>query len=453
MNSKAGGSVSGSWSLQYVLIADIVGFSEGADLDEQARAATFLLEQLLQLRPLFGARKATVYPKGDGVILYVADDHAAGPAARVPLDVARALLQRAAAASLHFRASINWSDTDRTISLPELAESAMPIGDGINLADRLLEFAEPQEIVVTARYRARLNQAGLLLPGQFKAYRGLFVKNAGPIDLYSYVPSAEEEWLHRPRPEHSDLKRYAHFPPLLAETLERFREVNLEKDLGDLCDLSYDSVASVNTRKMLLSWESVYSVLARVRSDLEDHTLVVSPCSPTSNFWSSEESKDYLSFLERKPRSRGFSQQRVFIYVRGWEPDQSVDPTALDTLKRLHDGTQTLRQANLNYVSSSELMDFPFGVTLFPKLGCAVAPLPPPTTHDEFVDVTRDGLRQLLRRFSVNARMHTRVSTDEVPRGRVEDNSFRALILVDPSVVSGLVECFHELYHGAEVLT
>jgi len=310
----------------------------------------------------------------------------------------------------------------------------MQVGDGINLAERVLQFAEPNEIVYTEQYWKCLDVAGLMKPLSYYAHRSVFVKHMREMKLYSYRPNADEaDYVYAPAdPKEQHFKRYAYFPPLQTETSNRFRRLGLRDELETLCSYAYDSVAAVNSQSAFISWAEVYDILIRMQSRPGTRSLVLSRADQRFSFWSTEGGRAYLGHL-RVLRSKGFDQKQIFIY----DPlitREVANQEIVDEFHGLQENCSLLKKIHKAYVGKNILSNYIFGVTVFPDLKCAVAPIPTPRSYHDYVETLSF---TDVHKVALNYRDFDFANT-----------SFKAFVLADPDRVDELVVGFDELLAG-----
>lgn len=425
----------------YAIISDIVGFSEKESVTQVEWVAEFLQILGQAVREL---KQFNIFPTGDGAIVCIYHE---GPPSRetaiLPLNFARTLLRLNTRKLFKLRISINYSGMETLLDLSSfeaLVTSQIQVGNGINLAERLIHFAEPNEIVVTGQYYDQLLDVGFSMQPRFYIHRDVFVKHMRTLRLFSYKPTAdEEEYIyHPPTKDEQHFKRYAYFPPLRSDTIERFRQLDLRHDLEQLCRYAYDTIAAVNRERIYISWESVYDVLKNVPPDGEDEILVISRSDRPGNFWSTPASRKYLRYLRKQSEGKRFVQNRIFLY----DPDreESIAPEdVLSILRELH-AVGTLHSLDVAYTHGNVLMNYLFGVTIFPRLHCAVAPIPTPDSYDDYLQTIVFGRPQdAFRRFS---------------DADFQSSGFKALVIANEETVDDLVTAFEALrrHRGLEAI-
>lgn len=429
----------------YVVIADLVGFSELPPLEQAAAVEEFLdvLRAAIQDAAL---EQFNLFPTGDGAILCLYEEGPPTPAAAcLPLDFARGLLKQHSQSPHALRISVNYSSIETLVdvsSFEPIATQHLQVGNGINFAERALHFAEPREIIVTKQYWDRLFDSGVYRRYQFFDHPSVFAgKHMQPLNLLSYRPNAEEQkYMYEP-PRHGEahLKRYAYFPPLRADTITRFRELGLRYELEQVCRYAYDSVATLNAGRTLVSWEPIYDVLRRIPVGASDAVKVVSRSDRGDHFWLSPGSVPYLAHLERMASRGGFAQSRLFIF----DPAVAklIAPThVIETLKTLH-SAGSLLQLDKAFAQGSVILKYVFGITLFPALACAVAPIPVAASYDDYLETIEfSGRHDAVLRYSDR---------------EFGEETFRALIIADPDRVAELVDAYDALstHHAVQIVS
>jgi hypothetical protein len=423
----------------YVVIADIVGYSEASQVDQAKWIEHFLSILRAALDEAVPGRR-NLFPTGDGAILctYPAEPTIMEEAAACPLNFARALLKANRTGPFKLRISINYSPRDTLLNIASygpLHTDYIQVGDGINLAERALHFAEPNEIVYTESYWNCRRVTGLLDKLSYYPHRSVFVKHMREMRLYSYRPRQDElAYIYAPPdPSEQHFKRFAYFPPLQSRTIERFRRVGLRDELAVLCNYAYDSIAVVNTQSAFISWSDIYDILIRLQGKSKTRSLVLSRADQRHNFWSTDSARSYMDHLLWLKKQGLFNQARLFIYDPRISTDVARDDVA-DCLRELHNDDVSLRKLHKAHLGMNVLSNYLFGVTIFPELECAVAPIPAPRSYNEYI--------QTLGFTDVHK---VALGYSDLDFG---NTSFKALVLADPDSVQELVHAFDRLCEG-----
>jgi hypothetical protein len=423
----------------FVILVEIARFPMLAPPTQRQRFTTLLNEclRILEAENLTGCH---LFPKGDGLFITIAArERHDEDEAEVPLTIARKLLQSAARQGVKdfkLRVAIDYNRTDNSFDVrsPSLQGlHHLQIGNGLNITARIIHFAEDNEVILSADYIRNLKESGFEELYEFEKHKQVYVKYVGDVVLYSYKPAEREaDYIYKaPTNEERRFKRFAFFPPLDSATVDRFREVGLRRDLQDVLEYTYETIASVNQRRSFLTWANVYETLKRVSNMVEDELdgelLILSRSDRKSDFWCTEESRDYLTRL--KLRSSSLRQVRIFMYdPRIREPLE--DREVRDGLRELHE-PGTLLKIDREFVTDNLLAKFLFGVTIYPSLSCAVAPLPAPGSYNEYVDTL----------MTANPEdMFGRFINDDF-----EHTDFKALVIADPAKVDRMIQAFREL--------
>ncbi len=420
----------------YTLLADIVGFTDATPEDQGEWARQFLSALRLAIEESARGAEVTVQSTGDGALLSICEN-AAQPSperAIAPLDIARKLLRLNYGTSFPLRVGISYGPSDGYVGCPGPPgfPARMQVGNGLALAGRIIHFAEPNEIVLTGDYWRLLHEHVPERRRDLRTYRDVFVKNVGAVQLWAYKPRADEQrYIHWPPPDERTYNRYAFFPPLLPETVERFRELKLRRDLGNLCAYAYETIEALNARMIFISWEDIYSVLENMPTADGDDVLVLSRADLAEDFWSTDRARAYLEHLAR-PDTPTLEPQRLFVYDRG-SRKPVVEPAVLDGLRRVH-GPNSLEKIDVAHVRSNPLFPYRFGVTVFPRLGCAVAPIPFAASYGEYLQIIRYG--------------DTEEAFERFRGANFSRTPFRALIIADREEAEMLAEAFAELRRG-----
>jgi hypothetical protein len=373
----------------YVLIVDMVSFSEQVPYKQAEWVERFIAVLAESVEIKLNGLEFNVFPTGDGAIIDVAQHKMA---------------------TLH--------------------ANVIQIGNGINLAERILNFAEPREIVVTSAFWETLANAADSRCELFCIQKDVFVKHMRNVTIHIYNPQSEESaWIAEPREfRNRSHKRYAYFPPMKERTLDRFREVGLEADILQTVEYVYETIAAVNTGYKFISWAPLADVLAAARPEADEEVLVFSRSDYEGHFWTTPGAASYL----RKLPSRGFNQKRLFIYSDA-RPDIDLAPT--DIVKRLvhlH-AAGSLRKLESGRARLRRLHRFRFGVTLYPERGCLIAPVPAPASYNEYLDIVKF-VEEPWRIF------------DRFEERSFANSEFKAFVVADKSLIAELIQEFVDLF-------
>jgi hypothetical protein len=423
----------------YVLIADIVDLPR-ADRGVQVEWMAQLLGLICDATPdtLSGLN---IFPTGTGLMLSIYPEDPRGDAA-LALDLARDLLRANACGEFKLRVTINYSGAETLLELPgELGAahaSHVQVGNGIAIAERLIHFAEPNEILVSGDYWSQLRAEDLLADYGFDEHLDSFVPDVDTLEFFSYRPSDDErDCIYGAKQGEQHLRKFAYFPPLRTATVARFRDLSFREDLEQLCSYAYDTVDAVNRSRMFISWSSVYDVLLQVPCQDGEEVLVLSRADLKFDFWSTAESYRYLRQLRVAQRRCRRATERIFLYDRDRE-EPPAEPDVLSVLHELHE-EGTLRKIDVAYARRSLLMNYRFGVTIFPRLKCAVAPIPAAESYGEYLELIR------------YAKAHD--AAYRFPDADFANSKFKALVVADEEQVTDLEMAFAELKeHPSEAI-
>jgi class 3 adenylate cyclase len=417
----------------YVVIADMVGFSEEVPRRQAELVAEFVTVLSDAVAAALDGLQVNIFSTGDGAIISVYGrdvEETASIAPRV-LDLAVDLLRRTLAASYELKVSINASGHEALIdvtAVPTLHANVIQIGNGINVAERILNFAEPMEIVVSEQFREALANSGDNRSGRFFS-QSVFVKHMRNLMLHVYNPPHEEKgFVGQPREARNRRhKRYAYFPPMKQQTLDRFRDVGLETDVLETVEYVYETIAAVNSGYKFISWAAVEDVLVAARPRADEEVLAFSRSDYEGHFWTTPAAEIYLRRL-----SSSFNQKRLIIYSTA-SPDMVLAPDpVLHGLRQLHaDGS--LRKLDAAHARRHRLYRFRFGATIYPERGCIIAPIPAPASYDEYLDIvkfTQDPWRVF----------------DRFAERDFRSTEFKAFVVAEESLVAEFVDEFRDLF-------
>lgn len=366
-----------------------------------------------------------VFPTGDGAILSMIDPLGVddGSSVDIPFRIACETLALNRGNGFAVKVSINYSPQDFILDVSDddiVNADGIQIGNGINMAQRVVHFAEPNEIIATEMYRNLLADFGKAAAfGPVHGYE-VFVMHSKNARIWAYRPD------HSAHPK-SSFRKYAYFPPLRPDTVQLFEQLGLSDDLVNLCDFAYDSIDSVNRNRVFISaFRDIYDLLDVMTVDSE--ALIVSRSDLDHDFWSTPRSRSYLrTLMSRREKPR---QRRLFVY----DPIMSRPPIpdeVLDALSRIH-SPGSIRRIRKAFVQNLSIFRLIFGVTLFPELGCAVAPIPQPESYDEYLaTVNYSGALNWME-------LHSEAD--------FETHTFRPLIIANDELVTQLQADFDALW-------
>ena len=425
----------------YTLLVEIVEFIRLPPYGQESAMRRLLSDCAAALQK-FQARGYSLYPTGDG--LYITLPEVArlqSSEVRIPMDLAISILKAAHSQNLSLRVAVNYCATDRlvTVENPDAAGdgiSSFRVGSGLAICARIVHFAERREIILSESFFNQLSDSGLAAEFGVFLHKSVFVKYLGYIKIYSYRPPQEQyDFIYMPpTKKEGEFKKFAYFPPLETETADRFREIGLRSELQHLLEYTYDTIAAINEKGIFVSWGNVTETIKKIQSDRESEILVLSRSDRRFDFWSTPEAKRYLEDLVQDTHGRKVAAKQIRVFV--YDPQLRrpiVESDVAQGLAAVHRRPETLLQIDREYVNDNLLMKYLFGVTIFPALGCAVAPLPWPRSYGEYAD----GIL-----FSKPEDMFTRYSDAEI--GKV---SFKALVITNAGTVERLVTAFKALQH------
>jgi len=420
----------------HVLIADMVEFSE-----RSAREQAALVEDFVGLLEAALAETLTdvalnVFPTGDGAIIATYGETVAEVSHLAPrvFDLALSLLRGSSNRNYAIKVSINSSVHEALIDVSSSGQvhaNVIQIGNGINLAERILNFAEPREIVVTDSFREALKNADPAREYTFRVQSQVFVKHMRSLNLNIYQPSNEEKsFVAEPRESRNrHHKRYAYFPPMKESTLDRFRAVGLETDILQTVEYVYETIAAVNRGYEFISWAPFDEVISDMRPRESEEVLYLERCDYEGGIW---ETPDVRSRLLRL-RKRSSNQKRLFLNDSALARDTVLDEDLLDLLRQIH-SSDALRRLDIRHARASRLPRFRFGVALYPDRGCLVAPIPAPSSYDEYLEL----IRYTEEPWRVFDRFPHRTWND--------GGEFKAFVVADEDLASDLVQEFRKLF-------
>lgn len=374
----------------FVIMIDIVKYSLMSHMDAASCVKNFY--QLLKTNlEIINKNIFNIFSIGDGAIIciYPRDISEVNKIAELPLLFAKQMLKirKDLMPNIDIRISINYGPMETLINVVELKtidSNNIQIGTGINIAERIIHFCDPNEIIISLEYHNILHALNLdKTKYKFHPHIDVFVKHMENLKIYSYIPSNDEKgFIYDLRSEGKlHFKKYAYFPPITDKTFKTFKKLNLEDDLQHICSYAFDTLAAINNDWIFVSWGEIYSTLEKIPTEQEDEILIISRDDLKVDFWSTREAQNYLKRLETMKGD--FKQFRIFIYDSNIK--RSTPPDVYKKLEALH-RRGTLKQINKKDVFDNVLVKYSFGLTIYPRLGCAIAPLPVPIDYDEYIN-------------------------------------------------------------------
>jgi len=172
------------------------------------------------------------------------------------------------------------------------------------------------------------------------------------------------------------------FPILESSVIKRFKELGHETDLLMLSDYATRTFESINNNQELLSWGSVYESLMKIPVADGDEVLAVYRADQESDFWANKGSEVYLKYLQNNANI--IKQKRIIICDSSLSTKKFPDELVLK-LAALHPA-ETLMKVERRAADNNLLLGFKFGISIFPRQKCAIAPLPVPISYIEYVE-------------------------------------------------------------------
>lgn len=331
------------------------------------------------------------------------------------------------------RVAMNASQMDRVVVLEEtdaLRGGFIPVGNSVADAQRIIQFAEPREVLVSESVIQMLQMFDCHVAYTFVKNEPFFSKSQKVLQSYSLVPHPEHiDLFYNPQTPLHFYKRYSNFPPIRATTFEFFSDNGLELELQKVITSAYDAIQCINETMTFLSWNSVIRVLTHLRYDPDDEVLVVSR-NDQPGFWTQARRKMYVEYLRAHAHSNEgvINQRRILVY----DPDTSEEPMGVDDAALFED-LKTLHQKNTLYSYPANqlwafdaLSDLRYGFTLSKKHRYAIIPVPAPEGVDPS-QISPARIGSLLREF---------------PHYDPIDGPMKAIVTAEPSFVDRLLRQF-----------
>lgn len=407
----------------YIVIIDIVGFSD-RNSDEQAECVSEFLSGLKKSLKILDGFDFSIYSIGDGVIVSINEkDYKREIIAEKPILLAKEVMKNRG--NIELRISINYSDVERMVPVGGIGldTSSIQIGNGINIAERIIRFCEQNEIIVSRRYYDLLLEFGYSREYKFFPCGRVFVKHMKDVEIFSYTPKEDEFMIYKLPSE--TFKKYAYFPPIKGEVFRIFEKIGLENDLHNLSDISYKTIAAINKKKNYISLDPILEVLMKIHTEEEDNVYVISRSDLEKDFWDQQEEEinDYLNYMENNSKKYDVKYHRVFI--------EREDTPLIDDLKKIH-SRGTIQRIDKKSIRNYKLLKYRFGITIYPKLLCAISPIPLPKYYRNYIKLIT----------------HSANPEDIFDRAADIDFSepiFKAFVIADKDEVSDLVDEFKSL--------
>ena len=126
------------------------------------------------------------------------------------------------------RVAMNASQMDRVVVLEEtdaLRGGFIPVGNSVADAQRIIQFAEPREVLVSESVIQMLQMFDCHVAYTFVKNEPFFSKSQKVLQSYSLVPHPEHiDLFYNPQTPLHFYKRYSNFPPIRATTFEFFSD-------------------------------------------------------------------------------------------------------------------------------------------------------------------------------------------------------------------------------------
>ena len=372
-----------------IAIFDIGGFTKNGPIKQAQIIDNFVNMLSSELAPL-QSLSPDVFSTGDGAIVTIGRNHEfKREDAKKFFDFVISFLSKMHHSECVLRASVNYSEYDKIIIIDHLNTmqgSYIQIGDTINLASRIITFAELGEILVNESVHQLFDRIGLLDEYDFVENESLITKHGDKLETYSYAPKSDEfQHFYDPTlPEHK-YKKYKYFPSVGGETVRKFLKTGLDYDLDKIISYAFDSIKDIDTRSHFLSYSPVMDVLTQLNYDPEDKVYVLNREDRKTTFWTQIMKDRYVRYLKSHAKKHGgvINQMRLRVYNHTHPDDlMPVKDTAWEVWK-LHAPHTYFNTPSNTLFKFGRLKELIFGVTISTRHKFAIIPIPNPEAMDE----------------------------------------------------------------------
>jgi Adenylate and Guanylate cyclase catalytic domain len=419
-----------------VAIFDIEEFS-----DRTQEAMAQLVEKFLDLLSIHIEQLNDLQPDsfstGDGAIVSIGRQcHIDAKSTTRFLEFTINLASALCTTGVIVRTAINYSENDRIVfgKINALKGQYIQVGDTINVAARVITFAEPREIIVTDSVQRLLRSHDLLMEYELHHNEILITKHGLKLDTYTYIPNNKQvDDLYNPSSPLHCYKRFSAFPPLKSRTLNQFVASGMDIELCKVVSNAYDAMRYINETKTFISTSEVMEVLTMLHYDPNDSVYVISRNDRPTNFWTQKRRNTYLEFLKGKAKRYGgnINQTRIIIYDLNLSTNHGLMPedAIFFQFQELHK-PKSFANFPINLLSKfNQMSQLIFGFTLSKKYKFAIIPVP----SAEFIDATKlkpENLGELLQLYR---------------NYDVEDGPMKAIITADEHFIDKLIIEFENL--------
>jgi hypothetical protein len=337
---------------------------------------------------------------------------------------------------LILRTSLNYSEFDQLLlidSISTIEGNYIQTGDTINIAERILLYCEPKEIMINFTVYDMLSKNNLLKKYSFKKNDLLHTKHNVILDTYTYEPKEEESgYIYSPHNSIHPYKKYSYFPPVKAEQIEYYMEVGLERELREVTENAFKILKDVNIANNMVSVNSIINVLIHLKYDPDDVVYVLNREDRKHNFWTQERTAIYLRLLRSNASNSNniINQKRFHIWdsEKGShlvpENDISIE------LRKIHPPNTYFSLSDRELIKYERLYELVFGGTISSKYKYAIIAIPDPDPFLSTFISDSKGIGKALMPYR---------DYDQ------ETGPMKAFITADPEYVETLISEFEQL--------
>lgn len=366
-----------------VVIFDIEGYSKKNPETQAELVKSFigiLNERLGCLQPT----RPDVFSTGDGAIVSLGRNCVLNKRnTKLFMDFVIDFALNISKKGLLIRTAVSYADKDWAIPIDNSAGiqgDYIQAGDTINIAERILGFCEPQEIIISQSTYDFLRS--LALDDSYPLFRNDPVLTKHGVELRTFTydpPKGYTKFLYSPHSPSHTFKKYFYFPPVRSQVIKYFMDNGLDFELHKVISHCFTSVRDLNNNMRFISQSGVLDVLTALTYDPKDTIYVLSRNDRTGGFWTQPRRNVYIGHLKKYASRYGgyINQKRVMVY-----DDSSYECLPVDdiyhSLLSLHNANTFFSFPSTRLVKYPALNELLFGFTLSVRHKFAIISTPSP---------------------------------------------------------------------------
>ncbi|WP_028316390.1 hypothetical protein [Desulfatibacillum aliphaticivorans] len=374
-----------------VAIFDIVSYSKKT-LDQQKEDVEFFIQELEVNLESLSEYEPDVHSTGDGAIISLGrkcdiNKNVMEKFTHFIINFAIDMCQN----GLEVKASANYSEFDHVFITKDyqfVQNKVIQIGDTINIAERILNFCDDREIMISKSYYDLLRNLNIGTKFEFVPNDVLICKHGIELQTYTYSPPVDyKECVYSPSSPGHTFKKYSYFPPIKGDVLRFYMSIGLDHELDKVASRAFETVKQVNITKNMATHTHVIDILNQLNYESDDNVLVISREDQKAAFWKQIKGGKYISNLESNAKKSGgtINQTRIRVYNSANSDSGLADDNGIlgklaaihkkNTYYSIHDFFPELQK-------SRELNALLFGCTISTKYKYAIIPIPDIDTED-----------------------------------------------------------------------